>query len=150
MNGHPHCGNQKSVKLQLNVLDWLDPKRGVQDEVHTPRGQGFPTAPRADVQGEASNLVAERGTEMPVTAASVVIGPQATTSGSAEVAPPPPVTERGSSSVGSVGHPLACAEACKYARKTRGCKDGAACSRCHYCEWNRRSTKRVADKKFCT
>mmetsp|Transcript_107768 Transcript_107768/g.311384 ORF Transcript_107768/g.311384 Transcript_107768/m.311384 type:complete len:263 (-) Transcript_107768:337-1125(-) len=40
-------------------------------------------------------------------------------------------------SAGSVGHPFTCAEACKYAKKTRGCKDGAACNRCHHCEWVR-------------
>lgn len=40
-------------------------------------------------------------------------------------------------SCGSVGHPEACAGPCKYASKTRGCKDGAACQRCHLCRWNR-------------
>lgn len=38
-------------------------------------------------------------------------------------------------SCGSVGHPDACNEPCKYARKKRGCKDGLACSRCHLCTW---------------
>mmetsp|Transcript_30636 Transcript_30636/g.77440 ORF Transcript_30636/g.77440 Transcript_30636/m.77440 type:complete len:393 (+) Transcript_30636:76-1254(+) len=37
---------------------------------------------------------------------------------------------------GSVGHPHTCALACKYARKSRGCKDGAACARCHLCKWS--------------
>jgi len=40
-------------------------------------------------------------------------------------------------SLGSVGHPQTCAEACKYARKSKGCKDGAMCKRCHLCKWNR-------------
>ncbi|CAD7953246.1 unnamed protein product [Amoebophrya sp. A120] len=40
-------------------------------------------------------------------------------------------------SVGSVGHPLTCGEACKYARKPKGCKDGAHCKRCHHCVWSR-------------
>lgn len=39
-------------------------------------------------------------------------------------------------SLGSVGHPHSCALACKYAKKSRGCKDGADCSRCHLCKWN--------------
>jgi len=34
---------------------------------------------------------------------------------------------------GSVGHPFTCAEFCKYAKKARGCKDGANCDRCHLC-----------------
>jgi len=38
-------------------------------------------------------------------------------------------------SKGSLGHPFACAEACKYVRKARGCKDGALCDRCHLCVW---------------
>lgn len=42
-------------------------------------------------------------------------------------------------SVGSIGHPYSCADACKYHRKTKGCKDGALCVRCHLCQWIRRS-----------
>mmetsp|Transcript_52506 Transcript_52506/g.170546 ORF Transcript_52506/g.170546 Transcript_52506/m.170546 type:complete len:287 (-) Transcript_52506:109-969(-) len=42
----------------------------------------------------------------------------------------------GAPSRGSVGHPAACAPACKYARKKRGCKDGADCSHCHLCVWH--------------
>lgn len=38
-------------------------------------------------------------------------------------------------SVGSVGHPYACADACKYLRKSKGCKDGPTCPRCHFCRW---------------
>lgn len=37
--------------------------------------------------------------------------------------------------VGSMGHPSFCGLACKYARKPRGCKDGAFCDRCHLCPW---------------
>ncbi|CAD7927774.1 unnamed protein product [Amoebophrya sp. A25] len=35
--------------------------------------------------------------------------------------------------IGSVNHPHGCADPCKYARKARGCKDGARCDRCHLC-----------------
>mmetsp|Transcript_126423 Transcript_126423/g.319269 ORF Transcript_126423/g.319269 Transcript_126423/m.319269 type:complete len:270 (-) Transcript_126423:101-910(-) len=53
-------------------------------------------------------------------------------------------------SKGSVGHPFSCAEACKYARKPRGCKDGADCNRCHQCEWNRYGKNRASNKqKLC-
>lgn len=45
-------------------------------------------------------------------------------------------------SVGSVGHPHACAEACKFAWKRRGCKDGAACVRCHLCAWQKHGSKK--------
>jgi len=38
---------------------------------------------------------------------------------------------------GSIGHPHQCANACKYAWKKRGCKDGINCDRCHLCEWKR-------------
>lgn len=40
-------------------------------------------------------------------------------------------------SIGSVGHPSQCAEACKFIRKSRGCKDGAKCDRCHLCRWRK-------------
>ncbi|CAK0819990.1 unnamed protein product [Prorocentrum cordatum] len=54
-----------------------------------------------------------------------------------ETAPPDgvgvPRSSRAVLSVGSVGHPYACQAPCKYVRKARGCKDGAACDRCHAC-----------------
>lgn len=43
---------------------------------------------------------------------------------------------KGVLSVGSVGHPYTCKEPCKYVRKSRGCKDGAKCDRCHACIWS--------------
>jgi len=47
-------------------------------------------------------------------------------------------------SVGSIGHPYTCAEACKFHPKPRGCKDGALCTRCHVCRWNRYQKKGLA------
>jgi len=47
-------------------------------------------------------------------------------------------------SKGSVGHPYSCAEACKYAKKKRGCKDGASCDHCHLCDWKRYESGRAA------
>jgi hypothetical protein len=38
-------------------------------------------------------------------------------------------------SVGSIGHPFTCGQACKYHSKPRGCKDGRFCVRCHLCKW---------------
>jgi hypothetical protein len=46
-------------------------------------------------------------------------------------------------SIGSQGHPVACGPACKYAWKTRGCKEGLQCARCHLCLWTRESMRRV-------
>lgn len=40
-------------------------------------------------------------------------------------------------SIGTRGHPETCAEACKYARRKSGCRDGANCPKCHACMWNR-------------
>jgi len=51
-------------------------------------------------------------------------------------------------SVGSLGHPLKCADACKYVHKARGCKDGASCTRCHLCQWRRIDPKTAAEKKI--
>jgi len=45
-------------------------------------------------------------------------------------------------SIGSKGHKQGkCADACKYACKPRGCKDGLSCTRCHLCDW--RNRKRI-------
>jgi len=38
---------------------------------------------------------------------------------------------------GSMGHPHSCSSACKYYSKSKGCKDGRNCSRCHICQWRR-------------
>eukprot|EP00440_Ansanella_granifera_P018726 gb/GFBE01020344.1/.p1 GENE.gb/GFBE01020344.1/~~gb/GFBE01020344.1/.p1 ORF type:complete len:218 (+),score=20.77 gb/GFBE01020344.1/:1-654(+) len=38
-------------------------------------------------------------------------------------------------SLGSLGHPHSCGDACKYVLKGRGCKDGEQCERCHLCRW---------------
>lgn len=40
-------------------------------------------------------------------------------------------------SVGSMGHPHTCADACKYQFKHSACKDGRNCVRCHLCPWRR-------------
>jgi len=40
-------------------------------------------------------------------------------------------------SVGSQGHPDSCRPACKYVRRKGGCRDGANCPNCHFCEWRR-------------
>mmetsp|Transcript_5418 Transcript_5418/g.13135 ORF Transcript_5418/g.13135 Transcript_5418/m.13135 type:complete len:452 (+) Transcript_5418:179-1534(+) len=44
-------------------------------------------------------------------------------------------------SIGTVGHPHSCAEPCRYIRRKGGCRDGEACSLCHYCQWRRRGGK---------
>lgn len=38
-------------------------------------------------------------------------------------------------SAGSAGHPNTCGEPCKYWSKKKGCKDGAKCDHCHFCDW---------------
>lgn len=48
-------------------------------------------------------------------------------------------------SLGSAGHPYDCSPACKYATRTKGCKDGRNCIHCHLCAWKR--TKRSRKKK---
>jgi len=48
----------------------------------------------------------------------------------------------GPPSIGSMGHPYLCADACKYVKKPRGCKDGANCNRCHICSWNQSAVRR--------
>jgi len=40
-------------------------------------------------------------------------------------------------SVGSIGHPKTCGEACKYVRRKGGCRDGDNCTKCHVCHWSR-------------
>jgi len=50
-------------------------------------------------------------------------------------------------SAGSLNHPHSCADACKYIRKPRGCKDGVDCVRCHLCTYAKGSTQR-REKKY--
>jgi len=40
-------------------------------------------------------------------------------------------------SVGSIGHPHCCAQACKYVKRKSGCRDGSQCPNCHLCHWQR-------------
>lgn len=44
------------------------------------------------------------------------------------------VTEENAPTIGSIGHPLHCGDACKYFRRSCGCKRGHACTRCHLCK----------------
>merc|ERR1712007_155175 len=48
----------------------------------------------------------------------------------------------GPMSFGSLGHPHACSEPCKYVLKKNGCKDGVNCDRCHFCQWKRSGKRR--------
>eukprot|EP00930_Biecheleria_cincta_P087414 TRINITY_DN76648_c0_g1_i1.p1 TRINITY_DN76648_c0_g1~~TRINITY_DN76648_c0_g1_i1.p1 ORF type:complete len:432 (-),score=80.68 TRINITY_DN76648_c0_g1_i1:232-1527(-) len=50
-------------------------------------------------------------------------------------------------SLGSVGHPHTCAPACKYAMRSKGCKDGPLCSHCHFCRWLRHHAKKSGSKQ---
>eukprot|EP00930_Biecheleria_cincta_P044565 TRINITY_DN30664_c0_g1_i1.p1 TRINITY_DN30664_c0_g1~~TRINITY_DN30664_c0_g1_i1.p1 ORF type:complete len:281 (+),score=52.01 TRINITY_DN30664_c0_g1_i1:74-916(+) len=45
-------------------------------------------------------------------------------------------------SLGSIGHPHTCGDACKYFRLSKGCKDGASCDHCHVCIWHRYGRKK--------
>ncbi|CAK0809571.1 unnamed protein product [Prorocentrum cordatum] len=54
---------------------------------------------------------------------------------------PAPASGQGVS-FGSIGHPGCCAGPCKYvSARSRGCKDGPACDRCHLCVWPRRDNQ---------
>mmetsp|Transcript_80468 Transcript_80468/g.230980 ORF Transcript_80468/g.230980 Transcript_80468/m.230980 type:complete len:321 (+) Transcript_80468:73-1035(+) len=60
----------------------------------------------------------------------------------AKATPPPwqpskAVSQGFTVSAGSVGHPETCLEACQYVKRKGGCKEGAACTRCHLCFWQR-------------
>ncbi|CAD7927092.1 unnamed protein product [Amoebophrya sp. A25] len=45
-------------------------------------------------------------------------------------------------SLGTAGHPSTCAaEACRYVKRKGGCRDGAACPKCHLCFWRKRDTE---------
>jgi len=40
-------------------------------------------------------------------------------------------------SLGSIGHPHSCAQACRYVKRKGGCREGAKCPHCHLCFWRR-------------
>eukprot|EP00930_Biecheleria_cincta_P010170 TRINITY_DN11214_c0_g1_i2.p1 TRINITY_DN11214_c0_g1~~TRINITY_DN11214_c0_g1_i2.p1 ORF type:complete len:344 (+),score=40.66 TRINITY_DN11214_c0_g1_i2:107-1033(+) len=49
-------------------------------------------------------------------------------------------------SKGSAGHPEGCGPACKYVRRKTGCRDGADCPNCHFCQWRRSLDWREVDQ----
>lgn len=53
--------------------------------------------------------------------------------------PPPGLTEVQSPSRGSFGHPLYCGAPCKYAGRTKGCREKHQCLSCHVCKWSRKT-----------
>jgi len=50
-------------------------------------------------------------------------------------------------SLGSIGHPHMCADFCKYAKKAKGCKDGALCNRCHICTKKKAEPAPVSNRR---
>lgn len=40
-------------------------------------------------------------------------------------------------SLGTMGHPFACASPCRYVKRKGGCRDGADCPNCHECFWTK-------------
>lgn len=47
-------------------------------------------------------------------------------------------------SIGTKGHPHTCGDACKYARRKGGCRDGETCRNCHVCVWQRGRSEKAA------
>mmetsp|Transcript_87025 Transcript_87025/g.235942 ORF Transcript_87025/g.235942 Transcript_87025/m.235942 type:complete len:202 (-) Transcript_87025:50-655(-) len=98
-------------------------------------------APGADATPAATGpTIAERAPESPPIPmflvrnmkAQEVAAAESSNAGSEGLQPQQP-----SFSCGSLGHPGACRGPCKYASKSRGCKDGENCTRCHMCRWSR-------------
>lgn len=50
---------------------------------------------------------------------------------------PAPPQQSGGFSVGTVGHPHTCNQACRYVWRKVGCRLGTACPDCHQCAWRR-------------
>lgn len=61
-------------------------------------------------------------------------------SGSGNVLPEAGIEEVQCFSLGSTGHPAQCNAPCKYSSKSKGCKDGVNCDRCHLCKWTKPKT----------
>ncbi|CAK0845492.1 unnamed protein product [Prorocentrum cordatum] len=108
--------------------------------------QWLPWQPPAVPQPPEPAAPRERGPAPPAGEAKAAAAKQERTQGGVPEMPERPGAREASSglppgfrgvlSVGSVGHPYACREPCKYVRKSRGCKDGAQCDRCHACVWS--------------
>lgn len=52
-------------------------------------------------------------------------------------------------SLGSLGHPVRCAQACKYVKRKGGCKEGAQCLCCHQCFWHRDAPPKELPPSYC-
>eukprot|EP00445_Apocalathium_hangoei_P006766 CAMPEP_0203851946 /NCGR_PEP_ID=MMETSP0359-20131031/7635_1 /ASSEMBLY_ACC=CAM_ASM_000338 /TAXON_ID=268821 /ORGANISM="Scrippsiella Hangoei, Strain SHTV-5" /LENGTH=343 /DNA_ID=CAMNT_0050768017 /DNA_START=90 /DNA_END=1121 /DNA_ORIENTATION=+ len=50
-------------------------------------------------------------------------------------------------SVGSLGHPGYCSEACPYVKRKTGCKMGSKCPKCHLCFWQRPMVKELQQEQ---
>mmetsp|Transcript_4580 Transcript_4580/g.7904 ORF Transcript_4580/g.7904 Transcript_4580/m.7904 type:complete len:262 (-) Transcript_4580:381-1166(-) len=49
-------------------------------------------------------------------------------------------------SEGSIGHPLTCADACRYKHRKGGCREGRNCKSCHLCQWSRSSANKPTNQ----
>lgn len=164
----PRSGGGHELKFGPGAPGPQAPMPERHDEVRTPRGQMAPlmgqlqdASPQSawvpcgppPVGLPALALMARPSFTVPAAAATAPWGgPGAPPAPPAPPSPPAAATPASAEaepleSIGSAGHPYTCAEACKYAKKPRGCKDGAACARCHQCGWHRYWSKRSTDKK---
>jgi len=119
---HPHQGRPSAVPIPPPPPKPHEQSR-VRTNFHAPRHQKeqvlppTPARPKAQSDGSSTTQQSERG----------------------EASQDQTVVSRG-----SVGHPFTCNEACKYASKKKGCKDGISCDRCHICLWRRYEPARAA------
>mmetsp|Transcript_3627 Transcript_3627/g.9157 ORF Transcript_3627/g.9157 Transcript_3627/m.9157 type:complete len:185 (+) Transcript_3627:101-655(+) len=139
-------------KLELRLVE-VDEAENEEDEVPTPRHQAGGASAQTNVQTDVSRTPSP-SPKLTAEADWKDHKPSADESGEGldSAAPPLPPAEgelcvvcdelEDPPSIGSIGHPHTCKDACKYVRKRRGCKDGANCERCHLCSWNQSSARR--------
>jgi hypothetical protein len=111
-----------------------------------PNGIPLQTDVQTDCKEETLKMQNETGEDVLKADAAVQAGQDYVERTFCRVPPPPmPLTDFIESettiqfngvfaSVGSIGHPTNCADACKYYRKAGGCKQGQLCTRCHLCK----------------
>jgi hypothetical protein len=134
----PEIPRHDSQKLESLIWLYLQSSKGDDSSQLSLPLTSETASSAAELTDSASDSAAARTSDESSQPASQSVDGTSSESASEEFAPPPiclPVLAGNAPSCGSIGHPYTCAEACKYARKKRGFKDGLACTRCHLCVW---------------
>lgn len=109
----------------LNTADLLDKIAQLQAQVRHPPGLSLQEVDESGSEGETEVFAPPAPHQV---ARPAKVGLQAA---------PAAELKRPVRSLGTMGHPFACASPCRYVKRKGGCRDGADCPNCHECFWTK-------------